>query len=237
MYDLQSFGLSEMIESGRELRRLGQNARTMEAAAAEIVDHFHDRFLDLQGLPNFVLVRGFKTHPFGKLPSDLVAAATTQAGSLPATTPCLCLLASRGAEPHWNGRAGSEGHRAIPLSGAAVANAPMIARLFHQMGVAVNADLSGGDLLMVDEDGQTFNVFHVEHALGSEYVPAQESFIRPYNVRSVVGFGGALPSNELFAFVLFSRVLISAETAELFRTLSLGAKLVLLPFAGGEIFA
>jgi len=227
-----------MIESGRELRRLGQKARSMEAAAGEIVDHFHDKFLDSHGTSNFVLVRAFKTHSFGKLPPDLegVAIALAAGDAVLAAAPYLCLLASRGVEPRWNGRAGSQGHRAIPLSSAAVANAPMIARLFHQMGVGLNADPGAGDLLMVDEDGQTFNVFHVEEAPGSEYVPAQESFILPYKVRSVIGFGGALPSNELFAFVLFSRTHISPETAELFRTLSLGAKLVLLPFAGGAVF-
>jgi two-component system NtrC family sensor kinase len=72
--------------------------------------------------------------------------------------------------------------------------------------------------------------------LGSEYVPAQESFVVPYKVRSVLGMGGLLPSGEFFVTIMFSKVRIARETAAMFRTLALSMKLALLPFSGGRVF-
>ena len=60
--------------------------------------------------------------------------------------------------------------------------------------------------------------------------------MRPYGVKSALGFGGMLPSGGLFAVILFSRAPISRETAALFQTVALNAKLAVLPFAAGPIF-
>jgi hypothetical protein len=92
--------------------------------------------------------------------------------------------------------------------------------------------MPGRDLL-VDMEQKTFNVFHVPHAEDSPYVPDQESFVVPFGIRSVVGFGGLLPPADLFAIILFSRVPIERDTANLFAPLALSVKLALLPFAGG----
>jgi hypothetical protein len=251
MYDLTKFGLSEMIESGRELRKLGSAARSMEEAAQEMTSFFHDRFVDDAGTPNLVLARCFKTHPFGNLSPELKQAARASAGgvAIPSSALCLTLLGTRGHRPEWNDRHRSAGHQAIPLiSHEAIARAPMIARLFQQMGVASeylvhekSAEQSAfpprrQEELMLDIEGRHFNVFYVPEAQGSAFIPAQQEFVERFGVRSAIGFGGVLPQRELFAFVLFTRVAVNRETAELFRTLALAAKLVLLPFAGRQIF-
>jgi hypothetical protein len=67
-------------------------------------------------------------------------------------------------------------------------------------------------------------------------VPAQESFVIPYGIQSVVGFGGALRSGDIFAVIMFSRVPIPPDTAQLFRTLSLNVKLAIAPH-GDRVFA
>ncbi|WP_142988391.1 hypothetical protein [Granulicella rosea] len=214
----------------------------MDQAALEVTSFLYSKFVDpLTEQPNCALVRCFKTHPFGRLPQPLREAARASLRhpdqAEPAETMrCLCLLASRGDRPEWNGCDGSEGHRAIPLATVEmVERAPMIARLLHQMG------LEAGELvepkgLPGGVERRSFDVFHVEDAVGSSFVPAQESFVKPFGVRSVIGFGGVLPSGELFAVVMFSKVRITQETASLFRTLALGVKLVLLPFAGRQVF-
>ncbi len=51
-----------------------------------------------------------------------------------------------------------------------------------------------------------------------------------FGVRSVLGFGGMLPLGDIFCVILFSKVAIPRETAELFRTLALNVKLAALPF-------
>jgi hypothetical protein len=88
----------------------------------------------------------------------------------------------------------------------------------------------------VDSANKEFNVFHVVEAKGSPYIPAQERFVEPYAIRSVLGCGGALPGG-LFALILFAKTSIPGETARLFQTLPLSVKLSLLPFAGKAVFA
>jgi hypothetical protein len=80
------------------------------------------------------------------------------------------------------------------------------------------------------------NVFHVPEAVGSPYIPAQESFVIPCGVKSVQGFGGLLPSGNLFAIIMFSKVEISSSTAEKFKTLASNVKSALLPFDGKAVF-
>jgi hypothetical protein len=58
----------------------------------------------------------------------------------------------------------------------------------------------------------------------------------PYGIRSVLGFGGILHTGDLFAVIIFSKVPIVRNTAELFKTLALNVKIALLPFAAGPVF-
>ena len=113
----------------------------------------------------------------------------------------------------------------------------MIAQLIRQLGLeiaTVNLTASG--------PRRRSGAAHLQRvsrsdALDSPYIPAQQAFVIPYGIRSVVGFGGVLPPGELFATILFSRVAIPRESAELFKTLALNVKVALLPFAGERVFS
>lgn len=213
----------------------------MEDAANRIVRYFYDHLICKQTSQKAcVLVRLFKTHPFGELDAELRQFATTMLRGEPSspTMKCLTLLATAGERPEWNSRATSTGHKAIPLpSERAVENSPMISQLLSQLGLSFSTFLEPDPALMLDMEQSAFNVFHVPEAEGSSYVPAQKEFVLPYGIRSVLGFGGLLPMGDLFAVVLFSRVRVPREGAELFRTLALSTKLALVPFAGGRVFA
>jgi hypothetical protein len=80
-------------------------------------------------------------------------------------------------------------------------------------------------------------VFYVDRAEGSPYIPAQTEFVQPQRIQSVLGFGGLLPSGELFATILFTRTYIPREVADLFKTLALNVKVALLPFVDRRVFA
>jgi hypothetical protein len=240
MFDLQGFTFTQMIQVSAHLRKLGEGAGSMEEVANRIVQYFHDHLVS--GPANqkaCVLVRLFKTHPFGELDEELRGFATTMlrgASASPAMK-CLTLLATAGEKPEWNSRAISEGHKAIPLvSEKVIQNFPMISRLLSQLGLSLSTLQKPDPALMLDMES-AFNVFHVPDAQGSPYVPAQKEFVIPYGVKSVLGFGGLLPSGDLFAVILFSRVHVPRETAELFKTLALSVKLALVPFSGEKIFA
>ncbi len=151
---------------------------------------------------------------------------------------CLALLATRGLEAAWNQPETSVGHLAIPLTDvASIEQRPMVARLVAQMGLEPRHLVEPRTaLLMNASEYRNFGVFHVETAGGSVYLPAQQTFVEQYGIRSVVGMGGLLPSGEFFAVILFAQVTISREIAELFRTLALSVKLTFLPFAPDAVF-
>lgn len=241
MPELAGFGLSDMTRLGAELRRSGANASSMEEAADAIVRALRAGLLVAGGGgPACALVRLFVTLPYERLQPSLQEAAKRALGGRepePAMK-CLTLLASAGELEAWNSRHRSVAHQALPLaSEESVARSPMIAQLIRQLGVEVGALISADPSLMTDVGQHTFNVFHVAEAKGSPYIPAQEEFVIPFGVRSVLGFGGLLPPGELFATILFSREPISREVAELFRTLALNVKVALLPFTGDRVLA
>jgi hypothetical protein len=241
MYDLSRFSLGDMIRCGTELRKLGQDAGSMEEVAARSVRYLYEslRAPDLTA-PGCVLARIFVTLPFVELDRQQQAFARRLLGDAAANPAmkCLTLLATAGQDAAWNSRHTSRGHVALPLpSDESLARSPMIAQLMRQLGVETGTFFASDPQVLIDLEQHTFNVFHVSDALGSPYIPAQEEFVIPYAVRSVIGFGGLLPNGELFATVIFSRVAIARDAADLFKTLALNLKVALLPFASGSVFA
>jgi hypothetical protein len=147
---------------------------------------------------------------------------------------CLTLFGTAGERPEWNERGRSRHYRSIPLIGnQSVAQFPMVSQLLQQLGVELSSKTQPESDLLVDWTEHTFNVFHVAEAKGSPFVPAQEEFVIPFGIESVLGFVGVLPSKEFFTVILFSKQKISRETAELFKPLATSIKLALLPFDGG----
>lgn len=237
-YNLPRLTLSEMIECGATLRRLGRDAPSMEAASTEIVQWLYRNLHDGEGRPACPLVRLYKTHELGGLPEDLKAFVRDTAGEeLPPSTRCLTLLATAGDEVAWNDRSSSRGHRAIPLRSAeAIRQLPMILQLVRQLGFEESQVVAPDERLMLEATGTDFKVFYVPEALNSPHIPAQSEFVEPYGIRSVLGFGGLLPPAELYSLILFSREPIEKQTVELFKPLSLNVRMALLPLVGGRVF-
>ncbi|MBI3377057.1 MAG: hypothetical protein HY035_01460 [Nitrospirae bacterium] len=241
MYDLANFKMSHMIECGTALRQLSVGAQSMEEVANRIVHYLYDHLIDQQtGEKECALVRLYKTHPYGELDEELQEFARALLGGHPELPEikCLTLLATAGKRPAWNSRKNSVGHKAIPLySEQTVTRIPMILRLIQQFGLEISHVVKPDPALLVELEQKTYNVFYVSEAVGSPFVPAQEEFVIPFGIKSVLGFGGMLPSGDLFVIIIFSKVHISQETTELFKTLTLNVKMAVLPFMTGPIFA
>jgi len=222
--DVTDVTVGAMLRTGIALRRSLRDCGTLEAAAGIVVRYFREHCVDSQtGALSCPLVRFYKTHPFGDLEPDLQALVASQLAPAIADPEmrCLTLMATAGEEPAWNSRQLSRAHRVIPLpSPEIVRAAPMIARLLEDLGVDLDAITRQSDSGRTSE-ARTYDVFHVEDAEGSPVIPAQEEFVIPYAIRSVVGFGGVLRSGEMFAVVLFSRARIPEASAHRFRTLAL----------------
>lgn len=218
-----------MVACSASLRQMGNGAASMEQVAERIVRWLYENLVDDSGQRACALVRFFRTRMAPELTPDLIRTAGLP--EPPPPVPCLVLLASAGQQPAWNSPMHSVAHRAIALSSPeTVARAPMISQLLHQFGVNAATLLHNNSGLLLEMGQRTFNVFYVPDAVGSPWVPAQQDFVVPYGIQSVLGFGGALPCGSLFALILFSRVAISRVTAGQFKTLALSVKLALLPF-------
>jgi hypothetical protein len=231
--DVTDFTVGAMLRAGIAIRRAARGADSLEAAANAITRYLYEHCVGASGERSCALVRFYKTHRYGELEPDLKEFAAAQLGDLEprADMRCLVLLATAGDEPAWNARHASRGHRAIPLPSAErVRAAPMIMRLIEDMGVDVESLVSAAEPHGRGTDTRTYDVFHVERALGSPFIPAQRDFVEPYGISSVVGFGGLLRSGELFSVILFSRATIPARSAARFRTIALDVRSSLFTF-------
>lgn len=238
MLDLARFTLGDLVECAAAVRGVVPKEPTMQGAAQAVVRFLYDSFGGETDRAQLPLVRLYKTHPLSTLPADARAfAQSAGAGTLEPDTRCLALLATVGVEEAWNDTAMSQDHRAIPLPGTAtIEQSPMIAALVRQLGLDPDQLVAPTPEIMVHAEQHTFNVFHVEDAASSEYVPAK-GFVERYGISSVLGFGGVLPPGDLFATILFSRVPIPRDVAELFAPVALSVKLTLLPFVGERVFS
>lgn len=231
--DLTHFSLRDMAECGAGLRTLGRNATDLHGAMQEIARYLVHRFRTPGSTDSqCILVRGFSTRPFSHLDATERALAEAALGRAPRSPgmKCLSLMGSAGLLPTWNDRTNSRRYRAIPLiSEQFVGQFPMFSQLLKQFGVKIQPTLRPDSDLLVDWEERTHNVFYVPDAVDSPFVPVQRDFVLKYGVHSVLGFGGVLPSRELFAFILFSKARIPPSTADHFRTLALAVKLSLIP--------
>jgi hypothetical protein len=174
-----------------------------------------------------VLARYYKAVPHAHLPEPVQGFAQKIAPEITPTTLCLALLGTAGEGESWNDRRRSQSHQAIPLvSREFIERAPMISQLFRQFGVEVDA-LVAPTSSLVDNAEREFNVFHIEDAAGSPFVPSK-TFVQLYGVKSVLGLGAMTPGGGLFAVILFVRARIDRATAQRFRPVPLTIKASLL---------
>jgi len=238
-YDLARFDLGDMLKCSLRLRETVSGAPTLEAAAQRICRFLYDELHGPGVQPSCALVRCYKTHAYGSLEPDLqhYARAILGAESPWPTMKCLTLMATVGLAASWNSRHLSRRHRAIPLpSPEIVKKAPMISQLIKQLGLELTSVIQPSPDVVKALTEKRHGVFHVEDAVGSPYIPAQEEFVVRHGIRSVVGFGGMLPSGDLFAVILFSTVHIPARTADRFTTLAIDVKSAFSRFSDDNVF-
>lgn len=239
-YPLRTFGFTDMMDCRTRVRGLFDDLPpgTVGEAAERVVHFFYEQLVDVDGSPACALVRFFRTVPYRDLDEETRAFAKSAAGqeTLDPEVRCLTLMATMGTETAWRSRQTSRGHRAIPLTTVEVVErAPMIAQLIGQMGLSIASVVRPQPGLMLDT-GTKHNVFYVPVAAGSPHIVAQEEFVLPYRIASVVGFGGIVSSGDMFATILFSRVPITAEAADLFSVIGLNLKIAILPFMSRPLF-
>jgi serine phosphatase RsbU (regulator of sigma subunit) len=231
-----AFGLGDMVRLAGALRDLAPGSVSITEFAGKVCTYLHEHLVDPDGTRQTVLVRFYGTVPYGALPADEQDFATRTWGQPRNDATCLTLLGTVGTEPDWNNRELSRGHRVIPLTDSRqVEGLPMVAALLHQLGIDVDILLSASAHLLHEGSEQPYGVFHVPHAKGSAVIPSQD-FVSEHDVESVLGFGGALPTGEVYAVIMFTRVLVPRVTAELFENVALSTSVAALDMLATPIF-
>jgi hypothetical protein len=238
--NLSTLKLSEMTLLGTAIRATGAGAQSTEEIAGRMVDLLYNEFIEANsGKPACALVRFYLTMPYGELDGELRAfGEKLMAGhQLSPDTQCLTLLATRGEKAAWNSRKTSAGHQTIPLPSKQVVQAiPMISQLITQLGLDVATVIAPDSSLVLELEQRTYNVFFVPDAAGSPYIPAQDDFVLPHGIRSVLGFGGLLPSGNVYTLLMFTKVPVSRATADIFRNAAMNVKVALRSFTVLPIF-
>lgn len=236
MHSLASFSISDVAECAMELRKLGAWASSSQDVAQRFVSYLYRQLgNDQTGRQDCALVRCFLTRPYRELDpqSQDCARRALACGPGSLDMKCLTLFGTAGERPEWNDRHRSRRYRSIPLADKQILSQfPMVSQLLQQLGVDLTSKTQHQSDQPVDWTERTLDVFHVAEAKGSLLVPAQEEFVIPFGIESVLGFGGILPSEEFFTVILFSKQKVSCETAELFKPLAQSMKLALSPFEG-----
>ena len=238
-YDLTNFDLGDMLKCSLRLRETLSGAPTLESSAQRACKFLYDELHGADTPHACALVRCYKTHSFGTLEPELQSFARNVLGEETPrqTMKCLTLMATVGQSPAWNSRHLSRSHRAIPLpSPEIVEKAPMISQLIKELGVELKVVLQPSPEIVKELAGKRHGVFHVENAVGSPYIPAQQDFVVRHRIQSVLGFGGLLFNGDLFAVILFATVHVPASAADRFRTLALDVKSAFSRFNEGSVF-
>ena len=113
----------------------------------------------------------------------------------------------------------------------------MTSRLLAQYGINVGSVMRPDPMLIDDMSEKTYNTFYVPEVVGSTYIPAQDDFVIPNGIKSVLGFGGVLSSGKLFVVIMFSKASIPADVANKFNAIGANVKEAVEPFVGNNVFA
>lgn len=205
------------------LYALGENASSTEEIALKATDYLFEQFSKIDDFEDACgLVRFFRTMNYADLTADLQDIAKSKFNSeILESSNCLTLLATRGIQSEWNDRALSVNHRVIPLlSVEAIEKAPMVSRLVSRLGIEVTNVVTPTPGWFLPPDQKKYEVMYVAEAKEDPAIVSQEEFVMPYGIRSVVGFGGLLPTGDMFAVLMFMRVHIPLETAKHFTSFS-----------------
>lgn len=240
MFDLRRLRLRDTVDCAAHIRKIGAGAMDVDEASTRIVRFFYEALLDgVTTRPACALVRAYMTYPARRLdPARRAFAASLGGGRVGPETVCMTLLATAGEVPAWCSVAESRAHQAIPLTGpSSLDRLPMLAALVDQLGLDRAAVVAPEPAPFTEATQRAYDVFFVPDAVHSPVIPAQEDFVVPFGVRSVVGFGGALPSGQVLAVLLFSKVPIHPQTAGMFRLLALSLRIAVAPFVERDVFS
>lgn len=201
---------NDYVEIGRQLMQECSALHSHEEASQHICEQLYHR-LQYQGEPAMTLARIYRLTRIEDLPNELRSLVD------PTELYAMTLTGTYGLLDNWRHRSLSQGHKAIPVNKIAM---PAALPMFEQMLVremGVNLERLYATHNVMESARATGGTFYIEDVPNSSVIPAQEAFVKPYEVKSLVGFGGLMADLErrttLYVLFLFSKVHFTPEMA------------------------
>jgi hypothetical protein len=203
----------DYIAFGRSLlNELRRHAVSFEDAAQRVTEILYNASTLDNGSPAFALIRVYRLTLFDELPVEFQSVVDPSEGRW------LTLMGTYGHEQAWRNRTNSQAHQVITL-GKNIS--PMMSAALSQLEPSLNVQVPPDiEALPQTHITSLTHYFHVERALGSPYIPAQEGFVKPYGIQSVIGLGNGFLSGSLCFVVAFSTVSLGTEQAASFASLA-----------------
>lgn len=229
-----------IIECANALRILGKSIGSLEELGQAIADQLYAKlFTQRSNKKACALVRFFRTIEFQHLTEELQQKVIASHGAVKKTDKFLTLLGTAGDASEWNDRKKSAGHQVIPLLSAEMISAsPMIASLVSQLGIEVSSLLKDAsrELTFKNPVDRDYNIFYVADAHKSPIIPSQATFVEPYKIRSVVGYGSLLSNGHFYAVIMFYKIGLPTRLVKQFTTLALSTTIAVLSVAQDALF-
>jgi hypothetical protein len=188
----------------RSLMDVRTQSASFEGASQRLVETLYQSLRQANGQPTFALLRVYRLMRHAELLPELQALVD------PARERWMALMGTVGIEPAWGDRRLSQGHKVLNLGED---QSPMLSAALYQLGLDVGLALPEGSDMELGSTSYMTRYFHVPQALGSPYVPAQDGFVVPYNIQSVVGIGSGFVSRSLYILLGFSLLPLDKEHA------------------------
>jgi hypothetical protein len=202
-----------ITQYGRELMETYRSEfASFEQAAQAVSQRFYEEFVREDGKPLFALVRIYRLTKFDELNDEIKPLVDS------ARERWMTLMGTYGIEAAWCDRHQSQGHKALNLGSD---QSPMVSASIYQLGMDVGVEMPAAPLdLTVPEVSLMTRYFHIEKALGSPYIPAQDGFVKPYGIKSVVGLGSNFVGKGAYLLLGFATAPISAASAQAFSQMA-----------------
>jgi two-component system, NtrC family, sensor kinase len=241
-FDSEQLKSFDITAASAFVRSLAKSAENMEDLAVATTRYLFESLKTDPGLHKAcALVRFFRTIEFQYLEPRLQTLVIEASGKKKPSDRCLTLLGTTGMEKNWNRRQDSTGHQVIPLvSPEMVEESPMIARLITQLGIEISSLFTAPKsprMHFNDPKDRDYNIFYVPDATESPFIPSKSGFVIPYSIRSVIGYGSLLPSGDLYAVIMFFRILLPERIPKQFTALALSTTIAALSVPADALFA
>jgi signal transduction histidine kinase len=212
------------------IMRVGADGIPEEAIAQALAEYFYDHFrLTDTGAPALLLARVSLIESFSRVTSTIQAKLRERHPAIEDQTQCCVLSGSCGQYMEWC-RIGTSAmeHCLVVDDAEFVAVRPVVAEVLRGLdrNLAEVGRWEGAGLL--EDLDRVVHVVHIEEAKGHPLLQRQGQFVAQYDVRSMIGLGGRLPSGRSVCVELFSSVAVGPERLSHYRVLALSVYLAFL---------